>query len=77
MVLLLGVALVAAGCSGPGNATSAPSAARPGTAPGCGTQVAPAGKLAAVRTVMLALPGSPFGVVTTPNGAWSFVSACR
>lgn len=37
-------------------------------------QVAPAGKLAAVRTVMLALPGSPFGVVTTPNGAWSFVS---
>jgi DNA-binding beta-propeller fold protein YncE len=36
--------------------------------------VASTRKLAAVRTVMLALPGSPFGVVTTPDGAWSFVS---
>lgn len=76
---LLGVALVVAGCSGPGNVTLAPSAARPGTVktltmPGCSTQVAPTRNLATVPTVMLALPGSPFGVVTTPDGAWSFVS---
>lgn len=76
VVVLVGLALVAAGCSGSGNAV-APSAAHPGTvktAPGCSTRVAPARQLTAVGTVMLVLPGSPVGVVTTPDGAWSFVS---
>ena len=27
-----------------------------------------------VRSSMLAVPGSPFDVVTTPSGEWSFVS---
>jgi hypothetical protein len=28
-----------------------------------------------VRTALVAIPGTPFGVVTTRDGRWSFVAA--
>jgi len=41
---------------------------------GCSTAGASGPSLTHVRTAMTAVPGSPFGVVTTANGRWSFVS---
>jgi DNA-binding beta-propeller fold protein YncE len=44
------------------------------SSPACTTKVAAAApKLTAVRTKMIELAGSPFGVATTRGGRWSFV----
>jgi DNA-binding beta-propeller fold protein YncE len=53
------------------------SAARvitPSRVPGCTTATAPAPGLAAVPATLESVPGSPFGVVVTADGQWSFVS---
>jgi DNA-binding beta-propeller fold protein YncE len=43
-------------------------------APGCSTAVAPARTLTGVPTSMTGVPGQPFGVVTSADGRWIFVS---
>ena len=45
--------------------------------PGCSVAVAPARTLADVRPVMTRVPPGPFGVVTSPDGRWVFVSDAR
>jgi DNA-binding beta-propeller fold protein YncE len=40
---------------------------------GCSTAVAPSRPLTGVRTAMLGLGGSPFGIASTRDGRWSFV----
>ncbi len=68
------VGLLAA-CSGPTSGSTASGHDQgPVTAPGCSTDVAPAGSLHQVSTTMVSVPGNPFGVATTSNGQWSFVS---
>lgn len=42
------------------------------TAPGCSSAVAQSHTLADVRTDMISVPGSPFGIVSSRNGVWSF-----
>ena len=42
--------------------------------PGCSVAVAPARTLTAVRPVMTSVPSAPFGVITSPDGRWVFVS---
>ena len=63
--------------SGPaaGRSTSfaVPVAATVG-APGCSTATASAPKLSGVATALERVPGTPFGVVVTADGRWSFVS---
>jgi DNA-binding beta-propeller fold protein YncE len=43
-------------------------------APGCSTATASAAALRAVPTSLEPVPGTPFGVVVTDDGRWSFVS---
>jgi DNA-binding beta-propeller fold protein YncE len=43
-------------------------------APGCSVAVAPARTLAGVPRVMTTVPPGPFGVITSPDGRWVFVS---
>jgi DNA-binding beta-propeller fold protein YncE len=43
------------------------------TAPGCSMAVTRGPRLTGVRTRFVSLRGSPFGVVTTADGRWSFV----
>jgi len=63
------IGLAVAGCGG---AARAPVAFV--RSPACSTKVALATpKLTAVRTKMIELAGSPFGVTTTRDGRWSFV----
>lgn len=45
--------------------------------PGCSVAVAPARPLAGVRPVMTPVPPGPFGVITSPDGRWIFVSDSR
>ncbi len=45
--------------------------------PGCSVAVAPARTLAGVRPVMTAVPQAPFGVITSADGRWVFVSDSR
>ena len=42
--------------------------------PGCSLAVAPARTLTGVRPVMTSVPSAPFGVITSPDGRWVFVS---
>ena len=42
--------------------------------PGCSVAVAPARALTGVRPVMTSVPPAPFGVITSPDGRWVFVS---
>jgi DNA-binding beta-propeller fold protein YncE len=42
--------------------------------PGCSDAVAPARTLTGVRPVMTSVPAAPFGVITSPDGRWVFVS---
>ena len=51
--------------------------ARSLTPPGCSVAVAPARTLAGVRPVMTQVPAAPFGVITSPDGRWVFVSDSR
>jgi DNA-binding beta-propeller fold protein YncE len=56
---------------------SAAAAAAPGVpdgAPGCSTATASAATLHTVPTSLELVPGTPFGVVATADGRWSFVS---
>jgi|GEM_PF-1954680 len=65
----------------PLSATTAPFPssvpARSLTAPGCSVAVAPVRTLAGVRPVMTQVPAAPFGVITSPDGRWIFVSDSR
>jgi DNA-binding beta-propeller fold protein YncE len=59
--------------------TNGPSPLKPALvhargAPGCSTATAPARTLADVPTADVALPGAPFGIVTTGHGGWSFAA---
>ena len=45
--------------------------------PGCSGAVAPARTLTGVRPVMTSVPPAPFGVITSPDGRWVFVSDSR
>jgi DNA-binding beta-propeller fold protein YncE len=51
-----------------------PELAQARGAPGCSTATAPARTLADVQTADVALPGAPFGIVTTSDGRWSFAA---
>jgi DNA-binding beta-propeller fold protein YncE len=57
--------------------TAPPALVRPAralAAPGCSTSTANSARLNGVRTAMVHVPGSPFGVVVTPDGRWAFVA---
>ena len=45
--------------------------------PGCSVAVAPARTLAGVRPMMMPVPLAPFGVITSTDGRWVFVSDGR
>lgn len=60
--------LASTGCSSGGVDTGV------ATADPCGSEVGPETVLAGVRTAKASVPGHPFDVVTTPDGAWAFVS---
>jgi DNA-binding beta-propeller fold protein YncE len=47
---------------------------RPARVPGCSTATAQARELTGVPTALESAPGSPFGVVTSAGGGWSFVA---
>jgi DNA-binding beta-propeller fold protein YncE len=42
--------------------------------PGCSIAVAPARTLTGIQSVMTSVPPAPFGVITSPDGRWVFVS---
>lgn len=70
LVLLLAAGALT-GCGGPaagGHGTRAQAGSS------CDTAVASAPALRGVTTADLSVPGSPFGVVATADGRWSFVS---
>ena len=46
----------------------------PAGIPGCSTATAPVPGLTSVPTALESVPGSPFGVVVTADGRWSFVA---
>jgi DNA-binding beta-propeller fold protein YncE len=54
--------------------TSGAAPAVPDGAPGCSTATASAATLRTVPTSLEPVPGTPFGVVVTADGRWSFVS---
>jgi DNA-binding beta-propeller fold protein YncE len=65
----------------PPPATSAAASPFPSTVPArslkvprCSAVVAPARTLTGVRPVMTSVPPAPFGVITSPDGRWVFVS---
>jgi len=64
----------ASGRVGPAPSASAAPAIATAGAPGCSTAVAPGSVLRAVSTSMESVPGTPFGVVVTADGRWSFVA---
>jgi len=72
---MVAVASCSGGSSGP--AASATPFSVPARVPGCTTGTAPAPELAGVPTAIESVAdlGSPFGVVVTPSGNWSFVAA--
>jgi DNA-binding beta-propeller fold protein YncE len=59
--------------AGPSAAAAAAPAVADG-APGCSTATASAAALRTVPTSLEPVPGTPFGVVVTGDGRWSFVS---
>ncbi len=64
-----------AAASPPSVAPTTPSAAGAGGgSDSCSTAVAPERSLASVKTSMVAVGGRPFGVATTSDGKWTFVS---
>jgi len=64
----------AAGHSAPPVGATPARAVAPAGVPGCSTAAAPAPALARVPTALESAPGSPFGVVVTADGRWSFVA---
>lgn len=65
---------VAVAACGSGGSTRSRVAAAPATTPGCSTTVAPQARLKGVRTAFLSTAGTPFRIVTAPNGGWSFLA---
>ncbi|HEY0933143.1 MAG TPA: hypothetical protein VGD91_05290, partial [Trebonia sp.] len=59
---------------------STPAAAAPALparslpSPACATATAPSAALAGVRTALVSVPQSPFGVAAAPDGQWAFVA---
>jgi DNA-binding beta-propeller fold protein YncE len=51
-----------------------PLPARSLPAPACAAATAPSAGLTGVRTAMVSVQGSPFGVATAPEGQWAFVA---
>jgi hypothetical protein len=51
-----------------------PLPARSLPAPACATATAPSAGLTGVRTAMVSVQGSPFGVAAAPEGQWAFVA---
>ena len=51
-----------------------PLPARSLPSPACATATAPSGALTGVRTAMVSVRGSPFGVAAAPGGGWAFVA---
>jgi DNA-binding beta-propeller fold protein YncE len=51
-----------------------PLPARSLPSPACATATAPSAALTGVRTAMVSVQGSPFGVAATPEGQWAFVA---
>ena len=64
----------AAGHSAPPVSATPARAVAPVGVPGCRAAPAPAPALARVPTALESAPGSPFGVVVTADGRWSFVA---
>jgi DNA-binding beta-propeller fold protein YncE len=58
-------------------AASRPSARVALTAPGCTTAVGHEPRLTAVRTALVSVPARPFGIVTTADARWTFVSTAH
>lgn len=54
--------------------TEYPLPARSLPSPACATATAPSAALTGVRTAMVPMQGSPFGVAATPDGPWAFVA---
>ena len=73
IVFAVAAVIGCAGCSAR-PAHSQPSPARSLPSPGCSTSTAPPSTLSGVRTAMVKVPGTPFGVVVTPDGRWAFVA---
>jgi DNA-binding beta-propeller fold protein YncE len=68
MMIILGA------CSSSGSGLRPEGGSRRLAFSSCTTKTAPALALSGVRNEFRSVPGDPFGVVTTPDGRWSFVS---
>jgi DNA-binding beta-propeller fold protein YncE len=79
--------MVCAGCTGatahpqasqsPASPAAPAASARPAgglPSPGCSTATAASPLLSSVRTAMVPMPGTPFGVVVSPDGRWAFAA---
>ena len=88
VALLVGSVAVLAGCGGAGRSQTSGIARAGGAgvvvspsrtlaAPGCSTAADPGARLAGARTAMRSIASSPFGVVSTADGRWSFVASAR
>jgi len=71
---LAALAVVACGSAKSSGPSSAATARRALAAPACSTAVAPATPALGVRSVLERTSAPPFGVVTTPDGRFSFVT---
>jgi len=71
-----GTSTVSASPAGTVSATEFPLPARSLPAPACATATAPSAVLTGVRTAMVSVPGSPFGVAAAPGGGWAFAAVC-
>src|SRR5260370_37725342 len=61
-----------AGCSASPQPDGTPSRSLP--SPGCSTATAGSPRLGRVRTAMVTVSGTPFGVAVTPDGRWAFAA---
>jgi hypothetical protein len=71
-LVTLGINWTAA--AAPAADTRAPSGVRPASSPPCSAATAKAGQLSRVRTAFTRVPGAPFGVAVTRNGASDLIA---
>lgn len=64
----------ASGAAGTVSPTPPPLAMRSLPSPACATATVPSAPLTGVRTAMVPVQGSPFGVAAAPEGRWAFVA---
>jgi len=64
----------ASAAAGTVSPTAHPLPARSLLSPACATATAPSAALTGVRTAMVSVQGSPFGVAATLDGGWAFVA---